>query len=81
MTSQTFCYHFVEYIKLDTCVKFHDHQSYNNKVMMKGPYAPSPMTDGSKKPMSNRVKDQSKLSVNEGDIEYLMTPRMKEKNR
>ena len=30
----------MEYIKLDTCVQFHDHQSNNNKVMM---------TDGSKK--------------------------------
>ena len=38
--SQRFCYHCVEYIKLDTCVPFHDHQSNNNKVMM---------TDGSNK--------------------------------
>ena len=36
----------MEYIKLDTCVQFHDHRSNNNKVM----------TDGSKKAMSNRVK-------------------------
>ena len=45
-TSQTFCYQCIEYIKLDTCAKFHDHQSDNYKVM----------TDNSKKPMSNRVK-------------------------
>ena len=56
MTSQIFLYHCVEYIKLDTCAKFHDHRSNNNKVMMGGPHAPPPMTDGSKKPMSNRVK-------------------------
>ena len=33
-----FCYHCVEYIKLDTCTKFHDHRSNNNKVMMGGPH-------------------------------------------
>ena len=45
-------------MKLDTCVKFDVHQSNNNKVMMGGPYAPPPpMTDGSKKPMSNRVNN------------------------
>ena len=32
--SQFFCYHCVEYIKLDTCTKFHDHRSNKNKVMM-----------------------------------------------
>ena len=37
----------MEYIKLDTCVQFHDHRSNNNKVMM---------TDDSKRAMSNRVK-------------------------
>ena len=45
----TFCYHCVEYIKLDTCAKFYDH---NNKVMMGDPHAPPPpttITDGSKK--------------------------------
>ena len=35
-TSQIFCYHCVEYIKLDTCAKFHDHRSNNNKVIMGG---------------------------------------------
>ena len=53
MTSQTFCYHCVEYIKLDTCAKFHDHRSNNNKVMAWG-HAPPLMTDGSKRPMSSR---------------------------
>ena len=44
--------------QLDTCAKFHDHRSNNSKVMMGGPHAlmPPPMTDSSKKPMSNRVK-------------------------
>ena len=32
--SQFFGCHCVEYIKLDTCAKFHDHQSNNDKVMM-----------------------------------------------
>ena len=41
--SQFLCYHCVEYIKLDTCAKCHDHRSDNNKVMMGGPHAP-PMT-------------------------------------
>ena len=36
MTSQTFCYYCVEFVKLDTCAKFHDHQSNNNKVMIGG---------------------------------------------
>ena len=39
MTSQFFCYHCVEYIKLDTCVKFLDHRS-NNKVIMGGEIPP-----------------------------------------
>ena len=42
VTSQIFCYYCIEYIKLDTCAKFHDHRSNNHKVMM-------PMTDSSKK--------------------------------
>ena len=50
VTSQIFCYHCVEYIKLDTCA----HQSNNNKVMMGGGGGGA-ITDGSKKPMSNRV--------------------------
>ena len=40
VTSQIFCYHCVEYIKLDACAKFHDHRSYNNIVMMEGPSCP-----------------------------------------
>ena len=48
VTSQIFCYHCVEYIKLDTCAKFYDHRSNNHKVMIGGPHGP-PMTDGSKK--------------------------------
>ena len=56
MTSQIFCYHCVEYMKLDNCAKFHDQRSNNNKVMMGEP-CPPPITDGSKKPMSNRVKE------------------------
>ena len=61
--SQTFCYHCVEYIRFDTCAKFHDHQSNNNKVMMGRPSCPPfPMTDGSKKRMSNRVKDKISFS-------------------
>ena len=56
VTSQLFCYHYVEYIKFDTCVKFHDHQSSNNKVMMGGPSCPPPpWLTVQKKPMSNRV--------------------------
>ena len=47
LASQTFCYHCVEYIKLDNCAKFYDHQSNNNKVMMGG-HMP-PMTDDSEK--------------------------------
>ena len=48
-----FCYHRVEYIKLNTCAKFLDHQSNHNKVRVGGLV---PMTDGSeKKTMSNRV--------------------------
>ena len=39
VTSQIFCYQFVEYITLDTCVKFHDHRS-NNKVIMGGEIPP-----------------------------------------
>ena len=58
-----FCYHCVEYIKLDICVKFHDHRSNNNNVMMGGGglCPPSPMTDGSKKPMSNGVNGVQKI--------------------
>ena len=58
VTSQIFCYHCVEYIKLDTCTKFYDHRSNNNKVMMRAlmPPPPPPTTNGSKKPMSDRVK-------------------------
>ena len=64
MMSQFFCYHCVEYVKLDTCAKFHDEQRNNNKVMMGGLSCPPPppplMTDGSKKkPMSNRVKQHN----------------------
>ena len=51
VTSQTFCYHCVEYMKLDTCAKFHGHRSNNNNVMMGAlmPPPPPPITDGSKK--------------------------------
>ena len=54
--SQIFCYHCVEYIKLDTCAKVHDHRSNNNKVMMGGggPSCPTWLTV-QKKPMSNKV--------------------------
>ena len=34
VTSQIFCYRYVEYIKVDTCAKFHGHRSNNSKVMM-----------------------------------------------
>ena len=57
--SQAFCYHCVEYIKLHACAKFHDHWSNNNKVIMGGggeSCSPLPITDGPKKPISNRVK-------------------------
>ena len=38
-----FCYNCVEYIQLDICAKFHDHQVNNNKVMMgKALMAPNP---------------------------------------
>ena len=40
--SVIFCYYCIEYIKLDTCAKFHDHRGNNNKVMMGGPHAPLP---------------------------------------
>ena len=59
-----FCYRCVEYFKLDTCAKFHDHGSNNNNVMMLGPHAtpppppPPPLLMVQKKPMSNRVKKQ-----------------------
>ena len=58
VTSQLICCHCVEYIKFDICAKFYDHRSNKNKVMMGVPHAPPPppITDGSKKPMSNRVK-------------------------
>ena len=49
----------MEYIKLDTCAKFHDHRSNNNKVMMGDliPPPPPPHDCGLKKAhMSNRVK-------------------------
>ena len=46
MTSQTFCYHCVEYIKLETCAKFHDHWNDTNKVMKGGPHAPSHIWNG-----------------------------------
>ena len=42
---------------LDTCAKFHDHQNNNNKVMMGGPYAPPPITDGSKKAHAHTHND------------------------
>ena len=35
-------YMLLEYIKLDTCAKFHDHQSNNNKVIMRGGSSPPP---------------------------------------
>ena len=58
--SQIFCYQCVEYIKLDIYTKFHDHRSNSNKVMMGDPHAPPPPPpppyNGSKKPMSNRLK-------------------------
>ena len=53
VTSQTFCYHCVEYIKLDTCATFHDHWSNNNKVMMGGGGGGGLRV--LKKPMSNKV--------------------------
>ena len=57
MTSQSFCYHCAEYIKLDTCARFRDHWSNNNKVMIGGGRGGGGEgTDGSKKPMSNMVK-------------------------
>ena len=37
-----FCYSCVEYIKLDTFTKFHDHQSNNDKVMIGALMPPSP---------------------------------------
>ena len=50
----------VEYIKLDTCAKFDDHQRNNNKVMIGGEGGVGwgvvgLMTDGLKNPMSIRV--------------------------
>ena len=47
----------VEYIELDTCAKFDDHQRNNNKVMIwgLGEGVIGLMTDGLKNPMSNRV--------------------------
>ena len=60
VTSQTFCDHCVEYIKLDTCAKFHDHQSNNNKV----PLSPnwwlkkSPCQIGLKMPKPPFFKDK-----------------------
>ena len=51
------CRIFVEYIKLDTCAKFDDHQRNKNNVMIGGGGGRGRvlMTDVSKKPMSNRV--------------------------
>ena len=34
VTSQFFCYYYVEHIKHYSCTKFHDQWSNNNKVMM-----------------------------------------------
>ena len=47
----------VEYIKLDTCAKFEDHQRNNNKGMIGGLGGGGVvgLTDGSENPMSNRV--------------------------
>ena len=56
VTSPTFCYDCVEYIKLHTCANIHDHWSNNNKVMIGGGGGGGGITDGSKKPMSNTVK-------------------------
>ena len=62
-----FCYCCLEYIKLDTCAKFHDHPRNNSNKVIMAPHSPlpppPPMTDDSKKPMSNRVKiyDVTKL--------------------
>ena len=59
--SQTFCYHCVKYTKLDTiCAKFHDHWTNNNKVIIEASCSQL-MTEGSKKPMSNRVKSHKSL--------------------
>ena len=62
VTSQTFllplCRICVEYINLDICAKFDDHQSNNSKVMiggLGGGDVVGLMTDGSKNLMSNRV--------------------------
>ena len=54
VTSQTFRYHCVECMKLDTCAKYHDPRSNNNKFMMEEAHAP--ITDDLKKPMANSVK-------------------------
>ena len=44
INTNTFSYHFEEYVKLDTCSQFHDHWSNNNALI------PHPlMTDGSQK--------------------------------
>ena len=48
------CRIYEEYMKLDTCAKFDDHQRNNNKVMIGGKGCVL-MTDVSEKPMSNRV--------------------------
>ena len=64
VTSQFFCYHCIEHIELHTCTKFHDHWSNDNKSYDGGasclPPPPPPKTDGSKKPTSNRVKQEEK---------------------
>ena len=48
-----FCYHCIEYIKFDTCAKFHDHWSNNEKAIMG---APPLVMDDLKKPMLFWVK-------------------------
>ena len=74
VTSQCFCYHCVEYIKLDTCAKFHDHRSNNNKVMMGWALMAPPMTDGSKKPMSIQIGLKAEIFV-DGSVSLLKLPR------
>ena len=63
VSSQSLCYRYVEHIKFDTCVKFHDHQSMNNKSMVvavavavRGKVMVPPLKlRFPKKPMSNRL--------------------------
>ena len=61
VTWQIFCYPSVEYIKLDTCVKFPDHRSNNNQVMMGILMPQPPWLTVQKWPMSNRVKESRTL--------------------